>query len=111
MTVFCSVLSVHSESLYYLDVLDRRGRTPRNISFKHKHKNTASGGDVNTTFIISDTHHNVLILNTFLNLPPVICIVDVIFFLCDDEACFAEKSVQGFGGKARRKETTWKTKA
>jgi hypothetical protein len=23
----------------------------------------------------------------------------------------AEKSVQGFGGKARRKETTWKTKA
>jgi hypothetical protein len=22
-----------------------------------------------------------------------------------------EKSVQGFGGKARRKETTWKTKA
>jgi hypothetical protein len=25
-------------------------------------------------------------------------------------ACMGEKSVQGFGGKAQRKETTWKTK-
>jgi hypothetical protein len=26
-------------------------------------------------------------------------------------ACMGEESVQGFGGKARRKETTWKTEA
>jgi hypothetical protein len=32
----------------------------------------------------------------------------ILFFVVDEGG---EKSVQGFGGKARRKETTWKTKA